>query len=138
MKDSKQGFRSKSGQDQQIERVQLKVVAWALCKESNVASEDEQNVVSSVAAPEKELITEELKTGYVTKDLQKTHGSLCKEDGASGKGQNVVSSHGKKELKGEVIKEENQIERVQKIVVPSSSAEGMKRKPIVLAIFSWC
>ena len=51
MEDSKQGFRIKSGQDQQIlERVQLKVAAWALCKESNVASERGPNVMSSFSA----------------------------------------------------------------------------------------
>ena len=47
MEDSKQRFGIKFGQDQQKDRVQLKVAAWALCKESNVASERGPNVMSS-------------------------------------------------------------------------------------------
>ena len=165
MEDSKKGFEIKFGQDQQKDRVQLKVAAWALCKESNVASERGQNVVSffsaevpetgfksekpkpefeakdvkkvlsppskkpnvvsekgqtlvsslSAAAPEKNLECKELKTEFATKNVQLTRSSLCKEDVTSGKGQNVISSLGKKELKSKELKKESQTKKVPRI-----------------------
>lgn len=59
------------GQEQQKERVQLKVAAWALFKEANVAS---GNVVSSPSAivPEKEVKSEERKNEDEDKKLHKT------------------------------------------------------------------
>ena len=56
------------GQEQQKERVQLKVAAWALFKEANVAS---GNVVSSPSAivPEKEVKSEERKNEDEDKKL---------------------------------------------------------------------
>ena len=65
--------------------------------------------------------------------MQLTRSSLRKEDVTSGKGKNVISSLGKKELKSEELKKENQTAKVQRIGVTLCSAEGLKRKPIV-----WC
>ena len=129
----KQGFVIKFGQNQQKERVQLKIAAWALCKESNVASEMGHNLVSSLfeAAPVKELKSEELKIEYVTQDVQKTLSSPYKEYVASGEGQDMLPCLGKKEFKSEELKKENQTKNKQKIGVIPCSAEGLKRKPIV-------
>ena len=153
MEDSKKGFEIKFGQDQQKDRVQLKVAAWALCKESNVASERGQNVVSffSAEVPETGFKSEKPKPEFEAKDVKKVLSppskkpnvvsekgqtlvsSLsaaapeknleCKElkteyaeDVTSGKGQNVISSIGKKELKSEEPKEENQTKKCRESV----------------------
>ena len=72
MEDSKQGFRVEFGQEQQKGRVQLKVAAWALCKESNVASGE-----NSIAS-EKELKSEENRkeNNVVSGKLQNVASSL--------------------------------------------------------------
>jgi len=44
MEDLEQGFQSKCDQEQLKEKVQLKVAAWALCKESNIASGEKLKV----------------------------------------------------------------------------------------------
>jgi len=122
MEDSKPEFRVEVDREQK-ENLQLKVAAWALCKESNVASG--KNVVSSLSAvlqAEKWLQSEELKI----KDVQKTLGSPCKEHSASVEEQNGVPSLCEKEL-------ESEEKEVHYVVLASGSAEGLKRKPIV-----WC
>jgi len=127
MEDCELGLRVELGQEQEKGNVGLKVAAWALCKESNVASG--KNVVSplSAAGPEKGLQSEALKIDH---DVQETLGSSCKECDASGKELNIVSSLCKKELKSEELETDND---TQKTVLASGpgSTKGLKRKPSV-------
>ena len=96
MEDSKQ-----FGQNQQKERVQLKIASWALCKESNVASEERQNFVSSVSAvvPETELKSEELKPEFEAKDVQKVPSAPFKEPNVAGEMGHKGSHHVRKAVK---------------------------------------
>ena len=66
MEDSEQRFGRKCDQEEKKVKMQLKVAAWAVCKELNITNGEEQNMVHSVCATTlgKRLQSEELKTEY--------------------------------------------------------------------------
>ena len=66
MEDSEQRFGRKCDQEEKKEKMQLKVAAWAVCKESNITNGEEQNMVHPVCATtlRKRLQSKELKTEY--------------------------------------------------------------------------
>ena len=125
MEDSEPGWRVELDQEQKKENVQLKVAAWALCKESNVASGMNVGSLPSAVGPEKRLQSE----AFEIRHVQETPDSPCKEHVASGKELHNVPSLCKKELKSEELETEK---KVYNIVLASGSA-GLKRNPIV-----WC
>ena len=83
MEDSEQGLmRSKSDQKQLKEKEQLKVAAWAVCKESNIAKGEGQSMVHSVCAtvPGKRLNkSDKLKKENDPRDVSKFFASPCVE-----------------------------------------------------------
>ena len=85
MEDSEQGLmRSKSDQKQLKEKEQLKVAAWAVCKESNIAKGEGQSMVHSVCAtvPGKRLNeSDKLKKENDPRDVSKIFASPCSVEG---------------------------------------------------------
>jgi len=83
MEDSEHWFQSKCDKEQLKEKAQLKVAVWALCKESNIASGEGQNILDSVCAspPGKRLKSDELKKENGSRGLQKFFASPCSVEG---------------------------------------------------------
>ena len=76
MEDSEQEFRSQCDQGEMKGKRQLKVVLWALCKESNIANGEGQNMGDSLCGK-----SDQLKKENEPRDVQKFFTSPCSVEG---------------------------------------------------------
>ena len=77
MEDSEQEFRSQCDQGEMKGKRQLKVVLWALCKESNIANGEGQNMVDSRCDQK----NDELRRENEPRDVQKFFASPYSVEG---------------------------------------------------------